>query len=140
MSIMIGCSPIHDYDLPNHLMDWAFNEERDVHDTYPLPPKPVSDDFPEHGAANSRMYNGVQLRSLCGIGEDDRAKLLSVQRPVLLHDLVPKVRLYLGEGWGARFDHLAGDDVCINDGESFRLQKGGYGRLARRNPSCQAND
>ncbi len=86
------------------------------------------------------MHDRVELLAPRLVREYDAAELRAVQGTVGQEDVPPERADDLRECGRARLDDLAREDVGIDDGEVVPAQKGGDGRLARRDAAGEADD
>ena len=65
--------------------------------------------------AHEGMDDRVEPLQSLRIGEDDRAKPLTIERPVVLQDLLAEFLDHSRQPWRARLDHLACQLVSVDD-------------------------
>ena len=86
------------------------------------------------------MCQSLQPQPLAVLCENPSAQGGSIQCPIGLYDVCPKVVCYRGQGWRAWFHNDPGGQIGVYHGDSQRLKALRYCRLAAADTAGDAHN
>ncbi len=134
-----GGGPDHHHRVERRVQADLVQERRVVeHERVPLAREPPR--LREHGLADGRVGDGLELPARGRVGEDAVRHALAIEGAVRAQHLPAEGADDLFERRGARLDHRAGEHVGVDHRRAARAQQGREGALPRGDAAGQADD